>query len=289
MYYISIIKLWIVCSLLFVSAVKDSYALDIIHPVIRTGSELDKYALRLAKFLLAKVDEPVNFIPYKEVINSQQRKVLLLKSGELSLDWLGSNQWIEEQVVTIPFPILRGLLGHRIFITNRNTITKISNIETIDQLKQFKIIQGQGWGDNEILRLAALNVKEVADFDSLFQLINAGRVDLFPRAVFEPYSELKFRPTLNNLVIDETLMLVYKFPMFYFVSPTQANKKLVDLLTTSFKASYQDGSFLEFFKNDELIKSTLAQIKMKQRKVFNIDNVYLTDLVKKIPAIYWVR
>lgn len=261
--------------------------LDIIYPVLRKGSELDQYALRLAKFLLAKSPTPVRFIAYNKVINSQQRKVLLLKQGVLSLDWLGSDDWIEQQVTAVPFPIFRGLLGHRIFIVNQQYEQQLRQVKTVQQLRQFSMVQGQGWGDTGILRSAQFNVKEIADFDTLFKLVEAGRIQLFPRAIFEPYGELAARPQLTQLTIDDTLMLVYKYPMFFYVSPTKANHKLAVLLTQSFQQAYQDGSFLQFFTQDPLIKKTLARVKMSQRITFVIDNPHLTGISKAIASQYW--
>ncbi|WP_163833680.1 amino acid ABC transporter substrate-binding protein [Spartinivicinus ruber] len=263
-------------------------AIDITHPVLRKGSDLDAYASRLLVFLVEKSGETANMKPYRSVVNAQDRKVDLLKKGELSVDWLGASKSLEEGLLPIRFPVFRGLLGHRIFITNKTMAAKLGDIKTKADLDKLTMIQGQGWADVDVLKSGGFKVKEVANFESIFKLVNGGRVDLFPRAVIEPYSEVASRvDKLPDLVVDDKLMVVYKFPMFFFVSP--AAKPLADALTNGFKKAYEDGSFIKFFESDPLVKSTFEKVKMDQRMVFNIDNPHLSEETKAIDDQYWMK
>ncbi|MBN3573222.1 hypothetical protein [Vibrio neptunius] len=264
-------------------------AVEIVHPIPRDGSDLDKYAIELIGFLANKSGQQVTIKPYSRPVDSQSRKVQLLKEGKMTIDWLGADKKLESQLVPIRYPVFRGLLGHRIFITNKTTQAKLSNVATKAELEKLSMIQGEGWADVGVLSAGGFKVKEVPSFESIFKIVDAGRADLFPRAVIEPYSELAQRKQYPNLVVDSELMLVYKFPMFLFVSPTAENKAVVDLLNSGFEKAYQDGSFVEFFNNSDLVKKTFEQAQMKQRRVFNIPNPNLSDDTRNIPDKYWLK
>ncbi|MDE1460848.1 hypothetical protein [Spartinivicinus poritis] len=265
-------------------------AIDIVHPILRKGSDLDAYASRLIVFLVEKSGETANMKPYRSVVNAQDRKVDLLKKGELSVDWLGASKEIEDKLVPIRFPVFRGLLGHRIFITNKTTAATLGDIKTKADLDKLTMVQGQGWADVDVLRSGGFKVKEISSFESIFKQVNGGRAPLFPRAVIEPYSEVASRVNkLPELMVDDKLMVVYKFPMFFFVSPTDKHKPLVDALNNGFKKAYDDGSFIKYFESDPLVKSTFEKVKMDQRTVFTIDNPHLSDETRAIDDKYWMK
>ncbi|CAH0536270.1 hypothetical protein [Vibrio marisflavi] len=276
-------------SLLVTFSVTSVAAVDIIHPVPRDGSDLDKYAIDLISFLAKKSGQEVNVKPYDRPVDSQSRKVQLIKEGKMTVDWLGADKKVESQLVPIRYPIFRGLLGHRIFITNKTTEAKLGAVQTKAELEKFSMIQGEGWADVGVLKAGGFRVKEVPSFENIFKIVDAGRADLFPRAVIEPYSELAGRPQYKNLLVDDKLMLVYRFPMFLFVSPTAANKPVVDILNAGFEKAYQDGSFIEFFEKSPLVVKTFEQAKLKQRKVFNIPNPNLSEKTRSIPDKYWLK
>ncbi|WP_108652007.1 hypothetical protein [Dongshaea marina] len=275
-----------ICMLMMIPS---SYALDITHPVLREGSDLDKYAASLLVFLVEKSGETANLKAYRKPIDSQSRKINLLAKGEISVDWLGADKQIESKLVPIRYPVFRGLLGHRIFITNKTVEPKLASVKSLEELRAFKMIQGEGWADVDVLKSGGFKVREVPGFEKIFKIVDNGRSDLFPRAVIEPYSEVASRPQYKNLLVDDKLMLVYKFPMFFFVSPSASNKPLVDALNKGFKLAYEDGSFIEFFDNAPLVKKTFAEAKLKQRRVFHIDNPNLSEQTRAIDAKYWLK
>jgi len=279
----------ILSSIIVVFLISNVYSMDIIHPPLRKGSDLDRYAHDLIVMLLKKAGEDVNMVALKNDAN-QSRKVSLMKKGKLDIDWFGVDKNIEKELIPIRFPIFKGLLGHRIFITNKNFAkNEIPKIKTKEDLAKHVMLQGKGWGDVAILRAGGFKVKEVGKYETIFKWINVGREGhLFPRAVVEPYGELAARKAnLTNLVIDDQTMVIYKFGMFFFVSPK--NLKLANLLKENFKIAQEDGSFDSFFANSDYIKSVLKQSKMATRKyVFTIDNPNLSQETASIPSKYWL-
>ena len=58
-----------------------------------------------------------------------------------------------------------------------------------------------------------------SDFEGLFQMLNSGRFDYFPRTVYEAYNELENRSdVLNNIVVEPTLALYIPSKSYVYVS-----------------------------------------------------------------------
>ncbi|WP_157497202.1 hypothetical protein [Hahella ganghwensis] len=163
---------------------------------------------------------------------------------------------------------------------------------SIDALKSMTLVQGQGWGDIPILVGGGFTRMQTSpSFDNIFKMIDSNRADLFPRSIIEPYGELSSRCNLDdsyvctdkNMLVDDNLLVVYKLPMFYFVSPKRQD--LIDLLNKAFTNNY-DG-FLEFFNNHPLVKDSLQ--KMEGRQVFRIEqNESLSSATSSLPDKYWL-
>jgi hypothetical protein len=195
-------------------------------------------------------------------------------------------------VVPIRYPILRGLLGHRVFITNKETRAILNSDMPFAELKKFKIIQGQGWGDVSILKNGGFTkVRTIADFNSLFKMIEVNRTSLFPRSIIEPYNELAERCSLNindecadkNLLVDDKLLLIYKLPMFIFVSAKRQD--LIKIFNSAFENHYEE--FLVFYNNHPIIKDALK--KLNNRSVYQLNGTdSLSFETLNIPDKYWM-
>ena len=269
-----------------------SYAIEIKHVALREGSTLDQYALDLLKFLIEVSGEQVQFETF-DIFGAQTRREILLQEGDYDIDWLGATKDIESRVTPILYPIFRGLLGYRIFITNKETSKTLKRGMPFDELKNYNLIQGQGWGDVAILKDGGFSqVRTIANFENIFNMIDLTRVDLFPRAIIEPYGELRSRCNLDNkyvctdknMRIDDKLLLIYKLPMLYFVSPERQD--IIKLLNTAFEEHYND--YLTFFNNHPLIKDALS--KLKGRSIYHIkENSSLSEETNMIADKYWLN
>ncbi|WP_025739213.1 hypothetical protein [Salinivibrio socompensis] len=259
---------------------------NIVHPEPRTGSALDLYAIELIEFLAEKSGESVTLQAFDGQIGSQSRKVEMMKQGKLTVDWLGADRTLESELLPVRYPIFRGLLGHRLFITNQSTEPKLAQINRADELASLTMIQGQGWADVNVLTSAGFRVREISSFENIFKVVDTGRADLFPRALIEPFSELAERPQYENLLVDPHLMLIYRFPMFLFVSPQHAD--IAEMLNRAFETAYQDGSFVEFFNNAPLVKETFEKANINDRTTIRVDNPHLSTETQAIPDDYWL-
>ncbi len=256
------------------------------YPLTSNKAQRDNYHLSLLKFLLEKVNIDYTIKPTK-TIYTQARAIKELKKGDkVNIFWMGTSPQLETELIPIRFPMYRGLVGHRIFIINKNDQKMFNHVKNLVQLQKFKGIQGIGWSDVAILESAGLK-QHTAKYENIFKMINrGGRVGYFSRSINEAYEEIEVRDTqLKNLTVEKNIVLVYPFAMFFFVSPK--HEYLAKKLNEAFLKSYKDGSFLEFFYKHPKIKLSIEKSKLNNRKRIEIPNPFLTPQTANINSNYW--
>lgn len=251
----------------------------------RTNGLDNLYQISLIKFLLNKANVQYELSSKNEY--SGARTLEELKSGKnINIYWMGTSEQMEKELIPIRYPLFRGLLGHRIFIINKNDQAKFNKIKTLQDLKKLKGAQGIGWSDIPILENAGLK-QFATEYEHIFNMINAGgRVSYFSRGLNEAFSEVEARKsTHSNLAVEKKVVLVYPFAMFFFVSPQ--DKPLADALNKGFELAYADGSFEDFFYNNKVIKESLKNAALDKRIKLEIKNPFLTNETKNIDKKYW--
>ncbi|WP_163834195.1 hypothetical protein [Spartinivicinus ruber] len=261
-------------------------SLEIKVPVLPYREEAFGYQYRLLELALAKSGYQYKIIK-KTHDATQERLKLMLKAGkEVNVYWMGTSSQLEKQLIPVRIPLLRGLLGHRVFIINQRDQPRFNNIKTVNDLKNMQAIQGIGWSDIAILEAAGL--KTVAGkYKNIFNIINkGGRVDYFPRGVNEAWKEVKVhKPNHPYITVETKIMLVYPFALFFFVSPNQP--EIAKALTKGLKESYKDGSFMQHFSQHPSITAIFKQADMDKRLTFIIKNPLMSKETMAIPASYW--
>ncbi|PFG46196.1 hypothetical protein ATG66_3324 [Vibrio sp. ES.051] len=238
----------------------------------------------ILKLALSKTRPDSKFITSSQYYN-EARLMGEVIAGNIDVMWAGATLEKEEQMLSVRIPILKGLLGHRIFIIHQEDKGKFASIQTLSQLKAFDAGQGTFWGDTKVLKAAQIPTITTIKYSNLFPMLEGGRFDYFPRAVHEPWSEVDSRPELN-LTIDKNVMLVYPFAMYFFVSPD--NQTLHDDIYNGFEMAIQDGSFDELFFNHPMIKEVLEKANLKDRTVFRIPNPYMHDKTPFERKEFWL-
>ncbi|MBD1387808.1 diguanylate cyclase [Neiella sp. HB171785] len=232
----------------------------------------DKYPFELVQFVLSKLDKSYDYTAVEFEQMSVNRQISELNSGQISFVNFATNEDIESQLRPIRIPILKGLLGHRIFIIRNGDQHRFANINSLTELKQLSAGQGRFWSDTNVLKSAGLTTVDPVKYFSLFHMLEGGRFDYFPRAVHEPFSEIASRPELN-LAVEPKLMLVYPLPMYIFVSKN--NEQLAQDIEQGFEMAIADGSFDQWFFAHPLIQDVLDKVKIAERTVLRINNPHL--------------
>ena len=263
----------ILASCLISTSYADSIQIKYSQP--RKGSALDQYAIDLVKFLIEVSGKKGRFISIEDT-GSQTRRQLLMQKGVYDVDWFGGTINIETLVAPIRYPILRGLLGHRVFITNKETSAILNTGIPFTELKKLKVIQGQGWGDVLILKNGGFTkIRTIADFDSLFKMIEVNRSSLFPRSIIEVQKEFNEQKNLS-ITIDTNSLLHYPTAYFFYVN--KMNKTLADDVAYGLEQSLKDGSFERLFMQyyGDIVNKTINE----NRIVYHLKNPFLP---KKTP------
>ncbi len=218
----------------------------------------------------------------------QDRAIRMLEGNkELDVVWTMTSREREQKLIPIRIPLLKGLLGHRIFIINRKDKETFAEIETFEDLKKLKAGQGHDWPDTEILRANGIEVVAASTYDGLFKMLARGRFDYFPRGVNEPWIEVRAHPD-NDFIVEETLLLHYPAPVYFFVN--QINAALVDRIERGLRLAIKDGSFDNIFYNHPITKEIFERAQMEERKVFQLTNPLLTpETPLDEPAFWYTR
>lgn len=218
----------------------------------------------------------------------QSRALKSLSEGKfIDIVWTMTSKQREQENYPIRVPLLKGLLGHRVFLIHKKDLHRFAQIKTVNDLKKLTALQGHDWPDTQILRKNNFHVKGVANYDQIFEILNAGRYDFFPRGVNEPWDELKARPKLLNLVIEPNLMLVYPAPIYFFVN--KKNAKLARRIKKGLDLAIEDGSFDKLFYDHPAIKKIFSESNLDKRTIFRIPNPLLTPQTPISDKKYWFK
>lgn len=202
----------------------------------------------------------------------QGRAMLMLEANQvIDIVWTMTSKKREKKLLPIRIPLVKGLLGCRIFIINKKDEEKFSKIKTLGDLNNFKAGQGHDWPDTQILKANNINVVTGSMYAGLFDMLHLKRFDYFPRGIHEAPAEVK-RYKKHKFIIEKNIMLVYPAPIYFFVN--RKNRTLAKRIENGLWASIKDGSFnkkfIQFAKKRNVFKM------IKNRKIFRLKNPLLT-------------
>lgn len=178
----------------------------------------------------------------------------------------------------INIPIDGGIFGYRVCFTNAAIKEQLKTVNTIDDLRKYTIAQGVGWVDTEILRANGLSVVEISNFEGIFKMVAAGRIDLFCRGANQLQAEVEEFKSLTKLTYDENFVLVYPLPRFFYLNAKNTLAK--ERIQAGLQIAFKDGSFKKLWQ--EHYQSNVDFSKLDQRKHIYLEN----PLLKKLSPDY---
>ncbi|MEP3047349.1 MAG: hypothetical protein ABJL55_10420 [Roseibium sp.] len=253
----------------------------------RGSTDTTNYEVGLINLALEKADGD-HTLRFADTGTANQTRLLeTLASGKANFHviYSGIDQERFDKLATVPIPLQRGLLGHRILIVSENSKDTVADVKTMDDLKKITIGSGTGWPDTTILERAGLTIEQT-QYENLFKMVSLERIQGFARGVAEPYAELEVRKdSLPNLRIDESILIVYPFDVFFFLNKN--DKERYDILFQGLTRAYEDGSFMNYFQNHPRIRDVFEQAQIDERLRFEINNPLLPPKIAAIPDKYW--
>jgi hypothetical protein len=242
------------------------------------------YAAKMIKLALEHVDRKYEH----QIVEGGLTQVRMVEdtlNGTLDVMWAGTSVELEQTLQPIRIPLYKGLLGHRVLIIRKGEQSKFDHIKTLEDLRQVKLGQGTSWVDTQILESNGLNVIKTMKYQNLFYMLDGGRFDAFPRAVFEPFSEVEKNPGLN-LTVEQNLMLVYKMDFYLFVNKN--NKQLAKDLEQGLNAAIADGSFEKVFLSSPNVQEAVQKGNLKNRTIIYLNNPVMPKETPVDRAELWI-
>jgi len=194
-------------------------------------------------------------------------------------------EW-ETKALAIRVPILKGLLGYRIFLIRRHDIDKFKKIESLDQLQILKAGLRQQWSTTEAMSRLGFQIVTGNNYEGLFAMLMANRFDYFPRGVNEIFREYNLRSKkLPGMVIEPHLALYLPQPNYIFVSKKYPG--IAQRIESGLRQMIQDGSFDKLFWTYH--KSNIQQAGLASRKIFRVENPLLSKGTPSESESLWIE
>lgn len=151
---------------------------------------------------------------------------------------------------------------------------KMNAIRSLEDFKKISIGLGYGWIDVGILRSNSFKVVTGSSYEGLFRMLANKRFDAFLRSTVEISDEFEARKNeLKDLKIEDSLLLYYPLPMYFWFSKNEHGKFLAQRVREGMEAMIDDGSYDKIF--NEYHGHKADQLHLKKRRFFKIENPYL--------------
>ena len=178
----------------------------------------------------------------------------------------------EREMIPVPFPIDKGLLGYRVALIDRRSQLRLSRVQNIEDLRRLRVGQGSDWSDVPIYQHDRIPITTTPDEGLLVLMLMHGRFDLFPRGLYEVAPEMAaYGKQYPDLAVEQHLLLHYPFCEAFYVS--RSDPRLAARLTAGLNRMVADGSFDALFAR--YLGAPLGALHLRQRILIEIDNPYL--------------
>ncbi len=199
------------------------------------------YRYSLLELALAKSGRAHEISIVDERAPQKRRSEIMRHSAKPYVMIMGTNPGLEKQHRAVYFPIYLGIgSGYRLMLTRKELQEEIRSIRDLKDLQRFSVGQGMHWSDVPILENGGLKVEQIAKKSLLWRMTASGRLDLFPRGMFEIFEEYEnYKAELPDLIVDDHLLLTYPFAIYYFVN--RNNEELALAIEAGLRAAYASG------------------------------------------------
>lgn len=204
---------------------------------------------------------------------NQDRHLIELSSGELiNIAFQLTTNKAENTSIPIKIPMDKGVRNYRLLLTHQDNVEKMSSINSIDELKNYKSGLLYSWVTTSIFRHHQFTIQELPTYEGMFKLLSAKRIDYTVRGVNEIYNELDLvTPVISNLAVVPGIALYINSPSYIFVS--KRFPRLAKRIKTGLELMIKDGSLDQLI--NQYFKKYLDKAQLSSRKIITIDNPFL--------------
>lgn len=184
--------------------------------------EKQSYYIDLLKLALEETTDEYGSYKLEPVLIEMPQgrtSIMIEQGGLIDVTWRMTSKDMEEKLAAVYWPLLKGLMGYRIFIIDKNNQALFADRLSESELKLLVAGQGNDWPDADILEHNGYTVMR-GPSHALLNMLEKGRLDYFPRALHEPWIEIEHR---ENFLVEEQILLRYPAPMFFSSIKTMNN------------------------------------------------------------------
>lgn len=166
----------------------------------------------------------------------------------------------------VPFPIHLGVNRYRVCFVHAPRQAAVRAADSLEEVARLRHVQGRDWPDVAVLRANGFTVSEVNSYESLFQLVEVGRADLFCRNVLEVGEEIRAHAGVPGLALDDSLLLAYDLPQYLYTHPD--NRRATERVARGLRQAFADGSLQALLQRH--LQPSLALLNLPKRRLFTL-------------------
>jgi len=238
-------------------------------PMSMLGDARGSYPIALLHLAIEKSGTEYQLVPSGQVMTQHRTLRQLGSKSGLDVVWTMTSPEREKELKPIRIPIDRGLIGWRLLLIHNDNEQKIQQQDE-KQLKTSPSIQGSDWPDYPILKANHFRVLGSGDFDSMFKMLQAKRIDYFPRSITEIWPELQQKVGMS-LSVAPKWVLHYPAALYFFVQ--KDNIELANAIEIGLLRAIEDGSMQQLFLQH--FSSAIQLADLKSRTVIQLNNPLL--------------
>jgi len=214
---------------------------------------------------------PYEMVPSERMVERRQAFELKNATGKLTVMYLSTTPDFEKTLIPVRIPVDRNLGGYCLFLIRKEDQKRFDAVRSLEALRRFRYGLGLGWVDVGILRTNGLKVVTGSSYEGLFEMLVAGRFDVFLRGAVEILDEYDQRKrVLPNLAIEENLILYYPLPMYFWFSRNDSGRRLAGRAEEGMRMMIADGTYDAIFNRHQRPK--IERLRLKERTIFRIEN-----------------
>ena len=204
----------------------------------------------------------------EEYTGEEESSALTQKNHDLLITIAGNQKFNTEEVILIPRPLARNILGYRILIINRKDQVKFNEVNT-SKIKSLAQGIPKTWSDADIFRSNGYKVREEGHFDDIFERLATKQFDYVTFGINEVKSVFNQKVmSSDKLIIEDQLIFFYPFPLVFYVNPKQ--KSLAKRIEKGLEIIEGNGTLDNIFKAH--YGSLTRGLNLKNRDLFCLEN-----------------
>lgn len=196
------------------------------------------------------------------------------KGHDLFVTIAGNQKFKDGDMIVIPEPMTKNLLGYRIPIIREKDADTFSSITNENDLQKLRHGIPLTWSDAVIFRHNGYEVVEDGDFDDIFDRLEAGLFEYSAYGANEVLSVYENRASRRQgLTTDHNLLLFYQFPLVFYVNPELP--ELAERVAAGMQRIIESGELDAIF--DYHYGNIVEELNLDQRVLFILDNPLIPD------------